>query len=73
VRSGVDGSLWNRLEVQVVGDTVTLFLNGSVAAQYREADYRGGTVGFFVGGNNNTDLSVEFDNFALYRKRLSRR
>ena len=69
VRVAANTSEWNRLEVEVVDQTITLLLNGSVAAQYRDPDYRGGTVGLLVGGGVSSSMAVEFDNFSLHRKR----
>lgn len=70
VRTSIDTSRWNRLEVEVVDQTITLLLNGSVSAQYRDVSYHGGTVGFTISGTDKekSDIVVEFDNFTLYHK-----
>ncbi len=69
VRSGVDTAKWNRLEVEVVDQMITLRLNGSVSAEYRDPAFRGGTVGYLVGASTSGSVSAEFDNFTLHRRR----
>ncbi len=59
------GTAFNQLRADCVGDTLTFFVNGVQLAQARDGDYPQGDVGLFAGTYAHPGSDIRFDNFLV--------
>jgi hypothetical protein len=55
----------NHLRADCIGDTLTLYINGTPVAQARDADFAEGDVGLLAGTFTQPGVDVIFDNFVV--------
>ncbi len=55
----------NHLRADCIGDTITLYINGSPVAQARDSDLTQGDVGLLAGTFDQPGVDVIFDNFVV--------
>jgi len=60
------GFATNRLRADCIGDTLTLYVNGKLAASAIDSSYTGGDVGFIVGTFDIPNTEIAFDNLTVY-------
>lgn len=59
------GNAGNSLQVECVGDRLTLWVNGTKLDEVRNTDFSSGDVGLFVGTFDEAGADVQFDNFMV--------
>lgn len=59
------GAADNHLRGDCVGNTLTLYANGSKLFQVKDSDFSQGNVGLIAGSYDDTPVSVYFDNLAV--------
>jgi hypothetical protein len=59
------GVATNHLEVECVGDRLTLYVNGEHLVTVNDASFQIGDVGLIVGAFDQTAVNVYFDNFTV--------
>jgi len=59
------GAADNHLRADCVGDTLTLYANGSKLFQAQDSDFTKGNVGLIAGSYDDTPVSIYFDNFIV--------
>lgn len=57
----------NHLRADCIGDTFTLYINGSPVAQAQDGDFVEGDVGLLAGTFNQPGVDVIFDNFVVLK------
>ena len=58
---------WRHLEVVMVGDSFTAYVDGVQIGEFTDSTFATGKVGFYVGTFENTsDFAVYFDEFAVW-------
>jgi hypothetical protein len=56
----------NRVTADCIGDTLSLYANGSLLAQVEDEDFETGVVGLLAGTRIVTGFTARFDNYALF-------
>lgn len=56
----------NTMRLDCIGDTITLYVNGDLAAKVTLESPTEGTVGFAAGGATEGQTDIRFDNFVVY-------
>jgi hypothetical protein len=59
------GAADNHLRADCIGDTLTLYANGTKLFQAQDSDFTKGNVGLIAGSYDDTPISVYFDNFIV--------
>lgn len=59
------GSAMNRLRADCVGQDLSFYINGQLAAQARDADLASGEVGLIAGANLTPVVDILFDHFVV--------
>jgi len=59
------GAVDNQLRADCVGDTLTLYANGTQLFQATDSDFAKGNVGLIAGSYDNAPVTVYFDNFVV--------
>jgi pectate lyase len=63
VKSGVGTT--NHMRVDCVGNTITLYINGTQAASVTDSEFSSGDVGLIAGTYDTPGVEVAFDNFVV--------
>jgi hypothetical protein len=61
----VQGAATNRLRADCAGTRLTLYVNGTKAAEGDDADFSSGNVGLIAGTFETPGADVFFDNFSV--------
>ena len=61
-----EGFSTNHLRADCIGDSLTLYVNGSLAASAVDSSFTGGDVGFIVGTFDIPSTGIAFDNLTVY-------
>jgi hypothetical protein len=59
------GAADNHLRADCIGDTLTLYANGTKLFQVQDSDFSKGNVGLIAGSYKDTPITVYFDNFIV--------
>jgi hypothetical protein len=59
------GAADNHLRADCIGDTLTLYANGTKLFQVQDSDFVKGNVGLIAGSYKDTPITVYFDNFVV--------
>jgi hypothetical protein len=61
------GSTFNHIRVDCIGDRLTLFVNGQQLIQVQDAEFVEGDVGLIAGTYDVPGTDIRFDNFVVYQ------
>lgn len=61
------GTAFNHLRADCIGDTLTFYVNGHQLAQVKDAEYTEGDVGLFAGTYAIPGSDIRFDNFLVLK------
>jgi len=59
------GKLTNQLQADCIGNTLRLYVNGTLLAETQDTDFTSGNVGLMAGSFANPGTDVHFDNFVV--------
>jgi hypothetical protein len=60
------GTALNHLRADCIGDTLTLYVNGEMLAEVRDAEFPRGDVGLIAGTYQTAGTDIRFDNFIVH-------
>lgn len=71
IAGGDAGSLtlnsdWNHLQLDCIGSTISLYVNGELVAEGTDNTLTSGEAGVYTGTLNESGVEILFDNFAVY-------
>lgn len=61
------GSAFNHIRADCIGDTLTLYVNGKKLYQAQDSEFTSGDVGLIAGTYGIAGTDVRFDDFVVYR------
>jgi hypothetical protein len=63
----LQGDRTNHLQADCVGNTLTLYVNGTKVGQASDTEYTSGDIGLIAGTFNNPGTDIHFDNLYVYQ------
>ncbi len=63
----IKGGATNQIRFDCIGNTLTLYVNGTQVDQQTDPEYTEGNVGLVAGTFDDAGTDILFDNFFVYR------